>query len=115
MPASGHCQSPCEATTSSVPRKGAVQVNDVSVNARPMSSVPAMRPRPESAFEAAVTSFAGSVISHTPNRLSANAMKSAATPRFSHGFAANRFNPAAPYAIAIVNPTAVNVRMMPRP
>ena len=41
MPASGHCQSPCDATTSSVPRKGAVHVNDVSVNVSAISSVPA--------------------------------------------------------------------------
>src|SRR5689334_14281141 len=32
IPASGHCQAPCDATTSSVPRNGAVHVKDVSVN-----------------------------------------------------------------------------------
>ena len=115
MPASGHCQSPCAATTSSVPRKGAVQVKDVSVNARPMSSVPAIAPLPDSAFDAAVTRRDGSARSHTPKRLSANARKSAVTPRLSQGSAAKRLRPDAPNATASVKPTAVNVRMMPRP
>ncbi len=115
MPASGHCQSPCDATTSSVPRNGAVQVNEVSVNARPISRVPATAPRPDPAVEAAVTSREGSARSHMPNRLSANARKSAVTPKLSHGSAANRLRPDAPNATASVKPTSVNVRTMPRP
>ena len=39
-PASGHTQSPWEATTSRVPRNGAVQVKDVNVNASPINTVP---------------------------------------------------------------------------
>ena len=63
MPASGHCQSPWDATTSSVPRNGAVHVNDVRVNARPISNVPANRPCPWPAFDASVSSRDGSASS----------------------------------------------------
>src|SRR5688572_10296204 len=88
-PPSGHCQSPCDATTSNVPRKGAVQVNDVRVNARLISKVPAYRPRPASAEAAVVRNRDGSASSNAPNRFSANSMNRAAMPRFNHGFAAN--------------------------
>src|SRR5262245_61297505 len=40
MPARGQRQFPCDVMTSKVPTKGAVQVNEVSVNVKPISNAP---------------------------------------------------------------------------
>src|SRR5579871_1960054 len=44
MPTNGQRQLPCAASTSKVPTKGAVQVNEVREKVSPISSVPAMLP-----------------------------------------------------------------------
>jgi hypothetical protein len=77
--------------------------------------VPTNRPLPASARAAAFTRPEGNAISHTPNKLIANATNSAVTPMFSHGLAANRLRPDAPNANARMKPTAVNVSTMPSP
>src|SRR5215204_351451 len=115
-PATGRCHSPCAATTSRVPRNAAVHVSDVTVKVAAMSSVPVTdAPRCREAASARDTSRYGSGMSNTPNRFSANTTNNATMPRLTHGFAANRFSPAAPASAARIEPDTVNVSTMPRP
>src|SRR5262249_42203334 len=113
MPIADQNHSPWVAATSTVPTKAAVQVNEVRVKVRPISSVAASVPRceRESRLE---RSFDGTRISNIPKRLSANITKSAVRKRFIHGLAATLFTPAGPAMSVNASPRPAKVKMIPK-
>jgi len=108
MPTSGHLQFPWEANTRSVPTNGAVHVNDVRENVRPMSMMPTTLP---SCFPVALRfkrfmSPIGTCRKKTPNRLRAKLRKTVVMMRLTQGFEANLLIPEAPKTIASDIPSA---------
>src|ERR1700680_3013373 len=117
MPTTGIAQDPCDASTRSVPTKGAVHVTDVSVNVAPMTSAPNELPRGARRAErsTALTRRQGLPSASQPNRFAAKSKKRAASVMFTQGSAANRFRPAAPNTAANTSPRTVNVPTIPSP
>src|SRR5688572_8725973 len=112
----GVVQDPCDARTSSVPTNGAVHVTDVSVNVAPMTSAPSELPGVASRAtrSAALDTRQGIPISNQPNKFAAKTRKIVASPRLTHGSAANRLRPAAPKTAASARPRIVKVPTIPR-
>src|SRR5437899_12585342 len=94
---------------------GAVHVSDVRAKTAPRSVAPMGDRGLVSLVDIAarVSHEDGIGSSNNPNRFAAKKTKIAARARFTFGSAANRFTPAAPKTIAINNPRAVKLKMIP--
>ncbi len=112
MPASGCHPPPLTDAASSVPTSGPTHANEVSENVNPISSAPAMPPRPE-ARSMRVNSEEGRVISKAPNRLSPKARNTSAMKPFTQGLDPSCTTPNGPSSAVAANPSDENSTTMP--
>ena len=112
MPNTGHARPPCTEPASSVPTNGPVHANEARANTRPITSTPAVPPRLESRSRD-VSAPLGTVISKTPNRLTAKTAKIKAMNRFTQTLDPNCTVPKGPRITETSAPSPVKQMTMP--